>query len=144
MNKLMTLTVLFALLAGAALAGGPKAPKPAAAGAISRSASCWKRFNALCGVMQRCSSGAEDMGGARCEAIDPGCDALDGQASYPAAAVDACLAGLEKLSCGGKADPNDRTAMDFEGKVAACRKLVAADTELAKAGEASPNATASR
>lgn len=98
-----------------------------AAPPVTRAAACQKRFKALCEVMQRCSVVTEDLGGPQCEAIDPGCTGLQGKASYDDAAVEECVAGLKKVTCEKKVDPND-PEFDFEAKVPACRKLaVAAD-----------------
>ncbi len=97
-----------------------------AAPPVTRAAACQKRFKALCEVMQRCSVGAEDLGGPACEAIDPGCSSLSGKARYDEAAVDACVVGLKKLTCAKKVDPNDPEA-DFEARVPECRKLSIAD-----------------
>lgn len=147
MKKIAALAALAVLLAGAdAFAGSKKpakpAPKATASAAISRTAACWARFNALCGAMQACAKNAEDMG-AKCEAIDPGCDKLSGSAPVTQAKVDECVAGLKKLSCHERVDPAD--LLDLESRVPACKAIALAEAEAEKrdAGERR-TATASR
>ncbi len=142
MKRLLLAAALSALAASPAIAGKSE-KKPEKKATIARSESCLKRFAALCSVMHRCAAGAEDMG-KKCEAIDPGCDGLAGDAPYSAAEVDVCTVRLSTLSCPKRADPNDPKAMDFEGKVEACRKLVSADAELARRDERRRTATAAR
>lgn len=113
----MVLCVAACLAASAPAADGP-AP-------ISRATACKLRFEAFCAVMHRCSTGAEDLGGPGCEAIDPGCDQLQGNASYPRDAVEACLSGLLKLTCKVRVDPSE--AAGLEESVAACAALSTAD-----------------
>lgn len=119
MNRLLCLV---ACLAATALA----ADRPLRVGKpISRATACKLRFEAFCAVMHRCSTGAEDLGGPGCEAIDPGCDALQGNAGYQREAVEACLSGLNKLACAVRVDPSDVARLE-EG-VEACAVLIAAD-----------------
>lgn len=113
MNKVLCLV---ACLAASALAADPP---------ISRVVVCKLRFEAFCAVMHRCSTGAEDLGGPGCEAIDPGCDQLEGSAKYARGAVEACLSGLRQLSCAVRVDPSE--AARLEEGVAACAALAASD-----------------
>ena len=113
MKRLICFAALLAASALAADAGKP----------LSRAAVCRLRFEAFCAVMHRCSTGAEDLGGPGCEAIDPGCDQLQGEVKYPRAALDACLSGLRKLTCEVRVDPNHVARLE-EG-VAACAALSA-------------------
>ena len=92
---------------------------------ISRASACKIRFEAFCAVMHRCSTGAEDLGGPGCEAIDPGCDGLQGNAGYRREAVEACISGLSKLSCAVRVDPSQ--VAQLEEGVGACAALIAAD-----------------
>jgi hypothetical protein len=126
------LVLLAVLLASPAVQAGSKKSK--ATGAVTRSESCRLRFDALCSVMQKCVANADDLGGARCEAIDPGCDEQYGEAVYTRTAVDACVAGLVGFKCSKKIDPNDSRSMDFESKVSACKALVSADSAQDKRG----------
>lgn len=152
MHRLAVAASIIAALSAPAAA----APKPAGKAArvataeqaakapVSRSSACWARFNALCGVMQRCAVAAEDMG-ARCDAIDPGCDDLAGDATYGRSEVDRCISDLRALSCARRADPNDARAMDFEAKVDSCRTLLAADAAADRASRSrARTATAAR
>lgn len=114
MRKL--LCVLACLAVSASAADAPRAGKP-----IARAAACKLRFEASCAFMHRCSTGAEDLGGPKCEAIDPGCDQLKGNAKYSREAVDACIAGLRKVACDARVDPSE--ASQLEEGVGACAAL---------------------
>lgn len=116
----MVLFVAACLAASAPAADGPRAEAP-----LSRAAACKLRFEAFCAVMHRCSTGADDLGGPGCEAIDPGCDRLEGTASYPRDTLDACLSGLSKLTCKVRVDPSK--AAGLEESVAACAAMTTAD-----------------
>ena len=80
------------------------------------------------------------LGGQRCEAIDPGCDRLGGKASYTAAQVEACVAGLQQVTCRARVDP---FTFDVEAQVPACKAMDLADARPAARG-ADTTVTASR
>lgn len=144
MKKLVLLAQLAVLVAAPALAEKPKVSKSPSE-SITKVESCRKRFTALCRAMQRCTTVPEDLGGPNCEAIDPGCDGLKGQAAYDTATVDSCVSGLEKLTCAQKLDPNDPAAADLETRVPSCKKLLDAETSAqADKEKASSNQTAAR
>jgi hypothetical protein len=129
MNRLIVLVACLAMTAVAA--DPPKKPgKP-----VSKATACKVRFEAFCALMQRCSAGSEDLGGKKCEAIDPGCVGLKGNATYDRAALDACIAGLNKLTCESRVDPTQ--AARLEDSVAACAALGASD-ERPDAGKPGP------
>ena len=119
MNRLL---ILVACLAMTVVAAEP-AKKPAKP--LSKATACKLRFEAFCALMQRCSTASEDLGGPKCEAIDPGCAGLQGPTSYDRAALDACIAGLNKVKCEARVDPSE--AARLEDGVAACASLRAAD-----------------
>lgn len=105
-------------------------PTPPAGKAISRAEACKLRFEAFCAVMHRCSTGAEDLGGPGCDAIDPGCDQLQGPSASTRAEVEACVEGLKKVTCRAKVDPTE-AAMLEEG-VPACRALAVVDDAVSR------------
>jgi hypothetical protein len=92
---------------------------------VSRQQACELRFAALCRLLKRCLPEARDTGSASCDAIDPGCDRLTGDAPFNRAELDACVAAVEGAACGliEKGDPNDPSSMDVESRLAACRPL---------------------
>ena len=131
--------IAFTLLFSAPGASAPRrqeTPKEAAANTnLARSKACWKRFEATCQAARRCMKSAADLGGERCQAVDPGCDRLFGPAPYSESALNECLAGLSKATCSksmAAADPNDPDAWDLERLVPACRTLSAAEDRLAR------------
>ncbi len=148
MTKTLTLSLLAVLLFAPASEARPRkaAAKPAATKASasssgpSRVEACKARFAASCAAMQRCALNAEDLGGQRCEAIDPGCDRLGGKASYTAAQVEACVAGLQQVTCRARVDP---FTFDVEAQVPACKAMDLADARPAARG-ADTTVTASR
>jgi len=114
----MKLLCVLGFLAATALAADAGRP-------ISRADACKLRFEVSCAVMHRCLKGAEDLGGPGCEAIDPGCDRLQGAAKYSRPALEACLSGLRKVSCEVRVDPSD--AARLEEGVASCAALAASE-----------------
>lgn len=114
----MKLLCVLGFIAATALAADTAKP-------ISRADACKLRFEVFCAVMHRCSTGAEDLGGPGCEAIDPGCDRLQGPAKYSRPALEACLSGLRKVTCEARVDPSD--AARLEDGVASCAALPASE-----------------
>jgi hypothetical protein len=72
-----------------------------------------------------------------CDELVGMCGGLEGKAPYSRKELQACVKGIAGLRCDTPIDPANPASFDFEGRVPACKKVVAA--ERAAGGGAPPD-----
>ena len=113
--------------------GEPQAGKKAPKDAPTLAESCRARFAAQCTVLKKCLGGGLEL---PCDQAGALCDQLQGKAPYSRNQMQACAKGIARLRCDTPVDPSNPASLDFEARVPACKKVMAA--ERAQGGGAAP------
>lgn len=113
--------------------GEAKADAKAPKDAPTLAESCRARFAAQCKVLKKCLGGDVEL---PCDQAGALCDQLQGKAPYSRKELQACAKGIANLRCDAPVDPTNLAALDFEARVPACKKVMAA--ERAQGGGMAP------